>query len=162
MNKKISLAIGLILVILFNQCTKPVEDTLFVELPADETGITFNNEVIQSADNHILNYSYFFNGGGVGVGDFNNDGLVDIYFSANQKSNKLYINKGNLKFEDVTDRAGVGAAEGWKTGVSLTDINQDGWLDIYVCRSAMGDSSLRKNLLYVNNKDLTFTEKASE
>ncbi len=163
MKKRVSLVIGLVSVVaLFHQCTKPAKDTLFVELPSDETGITFNNEVVQSADNHILNYSYFFNGGGVAVGDFNNDGLVDIYFSANQKSNKLYINKGNLKFEDTTDKAGVGATEGWKTGVSLTDINQDGWLDIYVCRSAMGDSLLRKNLLYINNKDLTFTESAAQ
>ena len=163
MKKRVSLVIGLVSVVaLFHQCTKPAKDTLFVEMPSDETGITFNNEVVQSEDNHILNYSYFFNGGGVAVGDFNNDGLVDIYFSANQKSNKLYINKGNLKFEDITDKAGVGATEGWKTGVSLTDINQDGWLDIYVCRSAMGDSLLRKNLLYINNKDLTFTESAAQ
>ncbi len=162
MNKKVSLTIGLISVLLFHQCAKPEKDTLFVEMPSDETGITFKNEVIQSADNHILNYSYFFNGGGTAVGDFNNDGLVDIYFIANQTSNKLYINQGNLKFADITDKAGVGATEGWKTGVSLTDINQDGWLDIYVCRSAVGDSLLRKNLLYVNNKDLTFTERAAE
>jgi len=147
---------------LFYQCSEPEKDTLFVELPAQETGITFNNEVQQSGDNHILNYSYFFNGGGVAVGDINNDGLVDIYFSANQKSNKLYLNKGNFKFEDITEKAGVGATEGWKTGVTLTDINQDGWLDLYVCRSAMGDSVLRKNLLFINNKDLTFTERASE
>ena len=163
MTKKVFLVIVLISVgVLFYQCTKPVKDTLFVELPSDETGITFNNEVVQNADNHILNYSYFFNGGGVAVGDINNDGLVDIYFSANQKSNKLYLNKGNFKFEDITDKAGVGATEGWKTGVTFTDINEDGWLDLYVCRSAMGDSLLRKNLLFVNNKDLTFTEKATD
>lgn len=162
MNKNVSLATCLISALLFYQCSKPEPDTLFVELSSGETSITFNNEVQQSSDNHILNYSYFFNGGGVAVGDINNDGLVDIYFTANQKSNKLYLNKGNFKFEDITDKAGVGATEGWKTGVTLTDINQDGWLDIYVCRSAMGDSLLRKNLLYVNNKDLTFTEKAAE
>jgi hypothetical protein len=162
MNKNLSLATYLILVLVFTQCSKPEPDTLFVELPAEETGITFNNEVQQSGDNHILNYSYFFNGGGVALGDINNDGLVDIYFTANQKSNKLYLNKGSFRFEDITDKAGVGATEGWKTGVTLTDINQDGWLDIYVCRSAMGDSLLRKNLLYVNNKDLTFTERAAE
>jgi hypothetical protein len=162
MNKRVALATYLILALLFHHCSTPEPDTLFVELPADDTGISFNNEVQQSGDNHILNYSYFFNGGGVAVGDINNDGLEDIYFTANQKSNKLYLNKGNLKFEDITDKAGVGATEGWKTGVTLTDINQDGWLDIYVCRSAMGDSVLRKNLLFVNNKDLTFTEKAAE
>ncbi len=162
MNKNVSIVIGLLSVVLFHQCAKPTEDTLFVELSSDETGVTFKNEVVQNGDNHILNYSYFFNGGGVAVGDINNDGLVDIYFSGNQTSNKLYLNKGNFKFEDITEKAGVGALKGWKTGVTMTDINQDGWLDIYVCRSAMGDSLLRKNLLYINNKDLTFTERASE
>ncbi len=163
MNKKIYLAICLILAVLFQRCSKKTEpDTLFVEVPPEETNVTFNNEVQQTSDNHILNYSYFFNGGGVAVGDINNDGLVDIYFSANQKSNKLYLNKGNFKFEDITDKAGVGATEGWKTGVTFTDINQDGWLDLYVCRSAIGDSLLRKNLLFVNNMDLTFTEKAAD
>jgi len=162
MNKSVFPIISLLAIVLFNQCSKPEQDTLFVELSADQTGISFNNEVQQDGNNHILNYSYFFNGGGVAVGDFNNDGLVDIYFTANQKSNKLYLNKGNLQFEDITETAGVGATDGWKTGVTLTDINQDGWLDIYVCRSAMGDSVLRKNLLFVNNKDLTFTEKAAE
>jgi len=163
MNKRISFVTCILSAILFYQCSKPEQpDTLFVELPANESGISFNNEVKQSSDNHILNNSYFFNGGGVAVGDINNDGLVDIYFSANQKSNKLYLNKGSLKFEDITEKAGVGAMEGWKTGVTLTDINQDGWLDIYVCRSAVDDSMLRKNLLFVNNKDLTFTEKAAE
>jgi len=161
MNKRIYLGIGLVSVLLF-QCAKPAKDTLFTELNSSETGISFNNEVQQSSDNHILNYSYFFNGGGVATGDFNNDGLVDIYFTANQKSNKLYLNKGNLNFEDITEKAGIGATEGWKTGVTLVDINQDGWLDIYVCRSAMDDSLLRKNLLYINNKDLTFKESASD
>jgi len=162
MTKRIFFAICLISAAIFYQCSEPKEDTLFVELAADETGVTFNNEVQQSSDNHILNYSYFFNGGGVAVGDLNNDGLADIYFTANQKSNKLYLNKGNFKFEDITEKAGVAASEGWKTGVTLADINQDGWLDIYVCRSAMSDSLLRKNLLFINNKDLTFTEKAAE
>ena len=163
MNKNISLIIGFLSAITFQQCSKKTEtDTLFIEISSDESGVVFNNEVQQNGDNHILNYSYFFNGGGVAVGDINNDGLVDIYFSANQKANKLYLNKGNFKFEDITDKAGVGASEGWKTGVTLTDINQDGWLDLYVCRSAMSDSSLRRNLLFVNNKDLTFTEKAAE
>jgi len=161
MNRNISLVIGIISIVLY-QCAKPAKDTLFIELNSRETGITFNNEVQQSSDHHILNYSYFFNGGGVATGDFNNDGLVDIYFTANQNSNKLYLNKGNLTFEDITEKAGVGATEGWKTGVTLVDINQDGWLDLYVCRSAMDDSLLRKNLLYINNKDLTFTESASE
>lgn len=136
------------------------EETLFQELLSEETGITFQNTVSQDGENNVLSYPYYFNGGGVAVGDFNNDGLDDIYFSGNQVPNKLYLNKGNFNFEDITEKSGVAATLGWKTGVTMADINQDGWLDIYVCRSAMADSSLRKNLLFVNNGNLTFTEKA--
>jgi hypothetical protein len=151
----------LIGVLLAAACQKEINtDHLFVEVESIESGITFENSVKQDGDNNVLTYPYYFNGGGVAVGDINNDGLEDIYFSGNQVSNKLYLNKGNLKFEDITDKAGVGAAEGWKTGVTMADINQDGWLDIYVSRSAMADSSLRKNLLYINNGNQTFTEKA--
>jgi hypothetical protein len=146
----------------FFGCSRQSEQKLFVELPSDKTGITFSNTVVQSGENNVLNYPYYFNGGGVAVGDINNDGLADVYFSGNQVANKLYLNKGNLQFEDITGKAGVAAAEGWKTGVSMVDINQDGWLDIYVCRSAMGDSVLRKNLLFINKGDLSFTEKAEE
>lgn len=136
------------------------EETLFHELLSDRTGVNFQNTVVQDRENNVLSYPYYFNGGGVAVGDINNDGLEDIYFSGNQVPNKLYINKGNFEFEDITDKAGVAASLGWRTGVTMTDINLDGWLDIYVCRSAMADSALRKNLLYINNGDLTFTEKA--
>ena len=136
--------------------------TLLEEVRSDESGITFQNTVQQQGELNVLNYTYFFNGGGVAVGDLNNDGLADIYFSANQVSNKLYLNKGDWKFEDITDKAGVAASEGWKTGVTLADVNQDGWLDIYVCRSMRVEPQLRRNLLFINNKDLTFTEKAAE
>lgn len=146
----------------FCGCSKPAEQKLFEELSSDETGITFSNTVVQSGDNNVLNYPYYFNGGGVAVGDINNDGLMDIYFSGNQVSNKLYLNKGNFEFEDITDRAGVTASSGWKTGVTMADVNLDGWLDIYVCRSAMADSTLRENLLFINNGNLTFTEKAKQ
>lgn len=150
----------LVLVFACTSEDKPI--ALFEEQLGKETNITFVNTVVQDGDNNVLNYPYFFNGGGVGAGDFNNDGLVDLYFTGNQVSNKLYINKGDFKFEDITDKAGVAVLQGWKTGVTLADVNQDGWLDIYVCRSAMGDSLLRKNQLFINNKDLTFTEQAHQ
>lgn len=137
-------------------------DTLFERLSSSTTNITFNNALQESAEFNVLKYSYFYNGGGVAAGDFNNDGLIDLYFTGNLKANKLYINKGNFSFEDITDKAGVGAADGWNTGVSLVDINADGWLDIYVCRSAASNPKLRRNLLFVNNKNLTFTNRAAD
>ena len=135
--------------------------TLFLELTDEQTGINFENKVVQAGENNILNYSYYFNGGGVAIFDINNDGLQDLYFTGNVVENKLYLNKGNLKFEDITLQAGVACGLGWKTGVAVVDINKDGWLDFYVCRSAMGDSLLRKNILFINNKNLTFTESAA-
>jgi hypothetical protein len=143
-------------------CSKQSEKKLFEEQHPEKTGIDFENKVIQDQENHVLNYPYYFNGGGVAVGDINNDGLEDVYFSGNTVSDRLYLNKGNFQFEDITEKSHVNAAQGWKTGVTMADVNQDGWLDIYVCRSAMSDSLLRKNLLFVNNGDLTFTEKADE
>jgi hypothetical protein len=148
----------------FLSCSKKENNTepLFVEQLASATNINFMNEVKQNGENNVLNYPYYFNGGGVAIGDLNNDGLPDIYFTGNQVSNRLYLNEGNFKFKDITEKSGVAVNQGWKTGVTLADVNQDGWLDIYVCRSAMGDSILRKNLLFINNKDLTFSEKAEE
>lgn len=112
------------------------DDTLFEQLSAGETGIRFRNTLEESPDFNVLKYGYFYNGGGVAAGDFNNDGLTDLYFTGNLSANKLYLNKGDFRFEDITERAGVGAADGWNTGVSLVDINADGWLDLYVCRSS--------------------------
>ncbi len=103
--------------------------TLFSELAGEQTGINFENKVVQEGENNILNYSYYFNGGGVAIFDINNDGLQDLYFTGNVVENKLYLNKGNLQFEDITLQAGVACAQGWKTGVAVVDINKDGWLD---------------------------------
>ena len=108
---------------------------LFKLLPATQTGITFNNYLTESDSLNILNQANIYNGGGIGIGDFNNDGLVDMYFAGNMVSNKLYLNKGNLQFADVTDAAGVGGNGHWCTGVSVVDINGDGLLDIYVSAS---------------------------
>ncbi|AKD54220.1 VCBS repeat-containing protein [Spirosoma radiotolerans] len=159
-----------LLVLLFASCDN--QDTLFEKLPASQTNVTFKNSLEEAPEFNVLKYGYFYNGGGVAAADFNNDGLVDLYFTGNLNANKLYLNKtepgsGKLTFDDITDKAGVGAAEGWNTGVSVVDINADGWLDIYVCRSAATDARLRRNLLFINNKNLrdgypTFTEKAAE
>jgi hypothetical protein len=151
--------------IILVSCQK--KDTLFEKLPSSQTNVTFKNALDESPDFNVLKYGYFYNGGGVAAGDFNNDGLVDLYFTGNLNSNKLYLNRtepgaGKIAFDDITETAGVGAADGWNTGVSVVDINSDGWLDLYVCRSAASDSRLRRNLLFINNKNLTFTNKAAE
>ena len=134
----------------------------FELLSSKRSGITFANNLTEDLEQNYLNFEYIYNGGGVAVGDINNDGLPDIYFSGNEVPNKLYLNKGGLKFEDITDAAGVAADDGWYTGVSMVDINNDGWLDIYVCKSdwhKKGEYN-RQNLLYINKKDGTFEEKA--
>jgi hypothetical protein len=140
---------------------KPVP-TLFKPVPANESGINFANIVKESPGLNIITYEYFYNGGGVGLGDFNNDGLVDIYFTGNMQPGRLYLNKGNLKFEDITAKAGVGGKRGWKTGVSIADVNGDGLLDIYVCYSGPLDREQRANELFINNGNLTFTEEAGK
>ncbi|WP_162944764.1 VCBS repeat-containing protein [Flavisolibacter nicotianae] len=139
---------------------------LFKLLPASQTGIAFTNAITENDTLNILNQANIYNGGGVGIGDFNNDGLQDIYFAGNMVSNKLYINKGNLKFEDQTTAAGVGGEGRWCTGVSVVDINADGLLDIYVSASFWKNPFLRTNLLYINqgsqNGIPTFKESAKE
>ncbi len=136
---------------------------LFEEIPSSQSGLTFNNKIIDSEDFNYFIYDGMYQGAGVGVGDVNNDGLLDIYFAGNQVKSKLYLNKGNFQFEDVTDKAGVDGGQGWCTGVAMADVNSDGWLDIYVCRFLYHERpDLTSNLLYINNGDGTFTEKAQE
>nr|WP_315156887.1 VCBS repeat-containing protein [uncultured Flavobacterium sp.] len=136
-------------------------ETLFTLVPSEQTQINFINTVKQDTIFNCVRYMYALNGGGVAIGDINNDGLQDIYFSSNQESNKLYLNKGNFEFEDITQSANVTDEFGWTTGVSMIDINNDGWLDIYVCKSASLESKeWRKNKLYINQKDGTFKEDA--
>ena len=143
------------------------KDTLFRSISPGESGIKFDNEIVEDSSLNILRYEYLYNGGGVGIGDFNNDGLPDIYFTGNRVSNALYINRGHLKFEDVTAVSNTGGDGKWCKGVSVIDINNDGLLDIYVCAAVLNSSVSRKNLLYINqgiNKDNipTFKESAEE
>ncbi|MEL6917119.1 MAG: VCBS repeat-containing protein [Bacteroidota bacterium] len=134
--------------------------TLFSKLEKETTGIAFINEIKNEEDFNIFYYRNFYNGGGVAIGDINNDGLSDIYLTANRKKNKLYLNKGNFQFEDITEKAGVFGNKAWSTGVVLVDINADGLLDIYVCNAGYIKGDDQKNELFINNGDLTFTEKA--
>ena len=138
------------------------KDALFQMMPSSQTGITFNNKVADTKDFNVFKYRNFYNGGGVAIGDVNNDGKPDIFFTSNQGNNKLYINKGNWKFEDVTEKAGVKGIHKWHTGVTMADINGDGWLDIYVCNSGDINGDDRANELYINQKDGTFKEMAHE
>lgn len=124
--------------------------TLFEQVSSSHSGITFNNQITETDTINPLDLVNIYNGGGVGVGDFNNDGLQDIYFTGNMVSNRLYLNKGNFKFEDITDEAGVGGIGRWGRGVSIVDINNDGLMDIYVCNTIYPDSAKRQNLLYIN------------
>ncbi|MBI5915539.1 MAG: VCBS repeat-containing protein [Bacteroidetes bacterium] len=140
----------------------PPADVHFELMPSDKTGVKFSNNIIETFETNILINSYLYNGGGVAVIDVNNDELPDLYFSATQEPNRLFLNKGNFQFEDITEKAGVAATSGVKTGVTVVDINADGFQDLYVCRSGMEPTADRANLLYINNGDLTFSEKAAE
>jgi len=147
------------------QAPKKIENnsTLFTLLKSDVTGIDFNNIIKDDKDKNIFAYANFYGGAGVGVGDFNNDGLEDIFFAGNMVPDKLYINKSDLTFEDVTEKAGIKNFDGWSTGVTVADINNDGYLDIYVSRELYDENpEWRRNLLYINNGDGTFKEKAEE
>jgi hypothetical protein len=133
---------------------------LFEELSEEHTGISFENSLIHSNDFNIYKYRNYYNGGGVGLGDVNNDGLLDIFLTANQQSNRLFLNKGDFRFEDITDLANVGGKQAWSTGVSMIDINGDGWLDIYVCSSGDVEGDNKQNEFFINQGDGTFTEEA--
>ena len=139
------------------------QPTLFEEMSANKTGIEFRNDLIYTDSLTVLDFEYMYNGAGVAVGDVNNDGLQDLYFTANMSSNRLYINQGGWKFKDVTDDANL-ATSGWSNGAAMVDLNQDGHLDIYVSRGGPRGTEAREraNLLYINNGDLTFTESAAQ
>jgi len=148
--------------LIFNySCIKDIdENKVFKNLDASRTGIEFNNLLTENDTLNYFTFPYMYEGGGVAVGDINNDSLLDIYFTGNQVPNKLYLNKGNLEFEDITEKAGVSGDSRWYTGVTMADINGDGFLDIYC--SVGGKDKPRVNQLFLNNGDGTFSEEANE
>ncbi|MGL4385269.1 MAG: FG-GAP repeat domain-containing protein, partial [Flavobacterium sp.] len=147
--------------LLLTACSQK-EAPLFDKLDPTESNITFKNELIESKNISILDYLYYYNGGGVALGDINNDGLVDVYFTSNQGKNKLYLNKGNNKFEDISAKAGVEGQSDWSAGTVMADVNGDGYLDIYVCAVVGIHGFEGHNELFINNKNNTFTESAAE
>lgn len=158
--KKISLFCALAFIIVTGCENKTVPDPFhFTLMKPGETNISFNNKITESDSINVFTNEYMYNGSGVGIGDFNNDGLPDIFFAGSMVSSKLYLNKGNFKFADVTEKAGLQTNQ-WCTGVSVMDINNDGFMDIYVCSSHSHDKAKRKNLLFINDGKLDFTEEA--
>ena len=150
--------------LLFFSCTKKnssntVQNPLFSLV--DNTGINFSNTISNTKGSNIFNYRNFYNGAGVATGDINNDGLADVFFTANMGSNKLYLNKGEFQFDDISEKAGFTDKHDWSTGVVMADINEDGWLDIYVCNAGFINGQAPKNQLFINNRNLTFTESAA-
>ncbi|HTD94662.1 MAG TPA: VCBS repeat-containing protein, partial [Chitinophagaceae bacterium] len=140
---------------------------LFEKLSPGETGIEFNNTITEDKEHNVFTYQYYYNGNGVAIGDLNNDGLADIFFTGNQTPSKLFINRGNFHFDDVTATAGVAGKNAWRTGANIVDINGDGLLDIYVCYSGFGSDQDRAKQLFINKgKDKSgiplFEEKAAE
>jgi hypothetical protein len=158
----ISLLMGLSAISLLNE---NVFSQGFLLHSFKETGVKFRNDISESENLNVLAYEYFYNGGAVAIGDINNDGLQDIFFTANMGSNKLYLNLGGLKFKDITNETGTsleGRRNGWKTGATMADVNGDGLLDIYVCYSGKMDENMRRNELFINRGDLKFTEMAKD
>ena len=145
-------------------CTRtspPPTKTLFVEVAA-QSGFDFTNQLTFDNDFNIYTYRNYYNGGGVALGDINNDGLIDVYLTANMAPNRLYLNKGNFQFEDITQKANVAGTKAWSTGVSMADVNGDGLMDIYLCNSGDVKGDNKQNELFINNGDLTFSERAEE
>lgn len=134
------------------------EPPLFTRMPAEETNIHFSNDLSYDREFNIYTYRNFYNGGGIAIGDINNDGLVDIYFTGNMESNRLYLNLGDFRFADITDQAGVAGQRAWSTGATMADVNGDGWLDIYVCNSGDVAGDNKQNELYINQGISSETE----
>ncbi|MCP4975315.1 MAG: VCBS repeat-containing protein, partial [Maribacter sp.] len=154
----------ILIIVIFFSCTDKIEkDTsnkIFNKLESSETGISFTNSLVENDSLNYFTYGYIYMGGGVSAGDINNDGLIDLYFTGNMVPNKLYLNKGNLQFEDITEKAGIPGDSRWYTGVTMADVNNDGLLDIYC--AVGGKFGPRENQLFINNGDLSFSEKANQ
>jgi len=159
----------LLLVCIFHSCatneqTDFVHSPMFSAIPAEQSGLHFSNDLTISLESkfNLLDYDYFYNGAGVGIIDVNNDGLEDIFFTGNMVPNKLFLNKGDLSFEDISDKAGINNGKFWSNGVAVADVNNDGYLDLYISQGGPHPEDKRANLLYLNNGDLSFTEQAQE
>ncbi len=160
MRKSLTYLSFIYIAIIFYSC-QDNEQPRFRLVNPTESGINFNNTIKENDSVNVVDFLNVYNGGGVAVGDINNDGMLDAYFSGNMVSGRLYLNKGNLKFDDISNQSGI-MDNRWGTGVTMVDINQDGWLDIYVSVSGGLGNNKKANLLYINNHDLTFTESAAE
>jgi enediyne biosynthesis protein E4 len=145
-------------------CQKTAKTTLFTTENASQTGITFQNTLPEQSPQgmNIIQYLYYYNGGGVAAGDIDNDGFCDLFFTSNLGKNELYRNKGNFQFENISEKSGIGGIGSWKTGCSMADVNGDGWLDIYVCQVGKYKQFSGKNQLFINNQNGTFTDRAAE
>lgn len=162
-NRYRAYPIFLFLLLFFGACEQENTSTsLFSSLPASHTNISFNNKLTEGAEINIVQYLYAYNGGGVAIGDINNDSLPDIFFTANEGPNQLYLNKGNLTFENISTTAGIEGNKKWSSGVTMADVNGDGWLDIYVCQVSGYQNMKGQNQLYLNNRNNTFTESAKD
>src|SRR5450631_3787825 len=161
MNGSCRLVAIYIFITAFAGCRQADKTTLFTQLPSSRSGIHFSNTIREDDSTNSFIDEFGYMGGGVGIGDFNNDGLKDIFFTGNQTSCRLYINKGNNTFEDITEKAGL-TTDVWATGVSIVDINNDGYDDIYVCVFGKNLLQHSKNLLFINQHNLTFKEEAAE
>lgn len=149
---------GLFLAIFSIGCGNKQKPIRFKKLSSKDTRVNFSNNIVESDSLNYFKFPYIYMGGGVAIGDINNDGLSDIFFTANMTQNKLYLNRGNLSFEDISGSSGISGDNRWSTGVTMVDVNSDGWLDIYVCASGKSNS---ENQLYINNQDETFSESAA-